>query len=148
MLPADLLKTNPPEDPEDGRPGMYCIGVMEQTFPYASKLPMIIPEGVTKTNKVSIAAMIMWDNGAGKPPRCSHYFAGDASDRPEAEFVAWLKAGDVTRVTSAKLSHHGSRSSTPLTMLETFQPSNIIISNPNGRYFHPGKLVIFQICRS
>ena len=136
--PAQLMQKNPPGTL--GWPGMYCIGTMNQTF--SSGGVDIVPEGVTKTNQYSIAAVILWGN-SDNPPRCSHYFAGDADDARETMYLSWLSTGGVKKTTSMKLSHHGSRSSTPR-MAYDFGPTNIIISNPTGLYFHPGKLIQLQ----
>ena len=133
VTPAELMVKNPPES---GWPGMYCIGVKNKTFEM-SKPPRIIPEGVTKTNQWSITCVILWPSAGGGPPKCSHYSAGDADEKREAEYMEWLQVGGITSMTNMKLSHHGSRSSTPLTSNQLF-PVNIIISNPTGYYFHPG----------
>jgi hypothetical protein len=171
--PSVLLEENPP-DPNDGRPGMYCIGVLQNSFQQLESMkegqiissksgkdkeivssafeddddddddegpPDIIPEDPTETNKISIAAAILWP---GDPPRCSHYFAGDADEDSEVLYQEWLtEPSPTTRkaiktLTSMKASHHGSRSSTPLKWFE-FNPTNIIISNPDKGYYHPSK---------
>ncbi|KAI1872499.1 hypothetical protein JX265_005379 [Neoarthrinium moseri] len=141
LTPVQLVNSNPPG--EAGWPGMYCIGVKNQTFkqPKSSGIPEIVPEGVTKTNQFSIAQVILWPDGTN-PPKCSHYSAGDADEKRERLYMAWLYSQGVKRITNMKLSHHGSRSSSPQ---ETpmFQPVNIVISNPTGSYFHPGWETIF-----
>lgn len=140
--PAKLVKDNKPE--KVGAPGMYCIGVKNKTFgdsgfEDAVDAPEIVPEGVTKTNQYSIAAVILWPNNIpNDPPKCSHYFAGDADEKRERIYQGWLRDGGITEMTNMKLSHHGSRSSTPLDAV-TFLPLNIVMSNPDGSYFHPGK---------
>ena len=84
MKPSDLLKNNPPNstNPADGRPGMYCIGVLQTTFKLPDIVEIVPNSGVTGTNRVSIAAAILWPDqtNADLPPRCSHYFAGDLED--------------------------------------------------------------------
>jgi hypothetical protein len=149
MLPRELLQANPPWGARtaDGRPGMYCVSVQQKVFPYP-KLPVIVKERITKTNRVSIAAVIMWGDGKSRP-QVSHYFAGDLDETNEANLFYWLLRGEVFRIPSMKLSHHGARSSTPFlyynnknrTVFDVLRPANIIISNPNGSYFHPGKRV-------
>ena len=79
----DLVVSNPPADPLDGRPGMYCVGVMEQALPKKGKLPEIAKERITKTNRVSIGAMIIWSNGPTSAPNISHFFAGDMDQKSE-----------------------------------------------------------------
>ena len=133
ITPAELVAKNPPPL---GWPGMYCIGVKNTTFEM-NKPPRIIREGVTKTNQWSITCVILWPN-AGSPPKCSHYSAGDADELRESTYMEWLQAGGIAGMTNMKLSHHGSRSSTPLTSNQ-LSPVNIIISNPTGLYFHPGQ---------
>ncbi|KAK6524174.1 hypothetical protein TWF694_005834 [Orbilia ellipsospora] len=151
--PQDLLKNNPPNStqPADGRPGMYCIGVLETTFDLPGIVGIVPSSGVTKTNRVSIAAAIMWPSkvNADSPPRCSHYFAGDLEDNFEQKVVNWLIKGGIERFTSMKLSHHGSHSSTPMNlvtgMLGNLAPMNIIASNPNGGYFHPAWEIVLVV---
>ncbi|RDL32364.1 uncharacterized protein BP5553_08820 [Venustampulla echinocandica] len=139
--PAKLVEDNKPQ--ETGAPGIYCIGVKNNTFGDSSSedpvgAPEIVPEGVTKTNQFSIAAVILWPAINPKdPPKCTHYFAGDADEKREAMYQGWLREGGVTKMTNMKLSHHGSRSSTPADAV-TFLPLNIVMSNPTGSYFHPG----------
>ncbi|MCJ1434524.1 hypothetical protein MMC27_003893 [Xylographa pallens] len=149
MKPSDLLKYNPPNStqPPDGRPGMYCIGVLQATFVLPGLVGVVPNSGVTATNRVSIAAAIMWSNqtSADNPPRCSHYFAGDLEDNFEQKVVYWLKEGGIDRITSMKLSHHGSHSSTPMNMVRNFSPMNVIASNPNGGYFHPAWEIVFIV---
>jgi hypothetical protein len=104
----------------------------------------VVPENPTTTNCFSIAAMILWPSG-----RCSHYFAGDADEESEENFLTWFSGGKPydpsVRIVSMKASHHGSRSSTPVAghywydNFFSFLPKNIIISNPSGRYFHPSE---------
>jgi len=147
MTPSDLLKLNPPNSTgtPDKRPGMYCIGVLEETFNLPGVVEIVIDPGVTGTNRVSIAAAIMWEDKTSpdNPPRISHYFAGDLEDVCEQKVVNWLrkngKSGGVPHITSMKSSHHGSHSSTPMNLVENFSPMNVIVSNPTSGYFHPGK---------
>lgn len=145
-----LLEKNPPTiddgvESDSDVPGMYCIGVMEECLdgkgeimagtPSGGARVQIVPERVTKTNRVSIAAAILWIT----PIRCSHYFAGDAHQLVEQAVLDWLKAGGIKYIPTMKMSHHGSRSSTPVGMIRDFMPKSLIASNPTGRYFHPGR---------
>lgn len=139
---SKLIQSNPPSSNADGRPGIYCVGVRQTSFP--SGLPMIIQENPTVTNKVSIAAMIIWptNKDPSVPPRISHYFAGDMDEQSESKVLDWLVLSGVESVGTVKLSHHGSRSSTPLRLFQVMKPTNIIISNPKGKYFHPSKYTV------
>ncbi|KAF3906714.1 hypothetical protein AA313_de0200109 [Arthrobotrys entomopaga] len=153
MKPQDLLKNNPPNSTQaaDGRPGMYCIGVLQKTFALPGVVDIVPSSGVTKTNRVSIAAAILWPSkvSADSPPRCSHYFAGDLEDNFEQQVINWLVKGGITRFTSMKLSHHGSHSSTPMNLVENMvgnlAPMNIIASNPSGGYFHPAWEIVLVV---
>ncbi|KAF7563164.1 hypothetical protein G7046_g951 [Stylonectria norvegica] len=155
------------------RPGMYGVGVLRRSLfppqpndpgyrPYglsnqASKdtvfdgpnVGVVADENVTMTNKISIAACILWNMPGFDPPiRCSHYFAGDADERSEQQFAIWLAGSGIKTITSMKLSHHGSKSSTPLNMLTQFKPLNVIASSPFNKYFHPAweTIVNFAVC--
>lgn len=103
-------------------------------------------EKPTKTNGSSIACMIMWESG-----QMSHYFGGDLGEKLEGNVVNWTQASaksglnvqpqSFNFVTSIKLSHHGSHTSTPANMLDSFSPENIIVS-PSADYGHPSELWI------
>ena len=142
ITPAGLLRLH---NLEPGTPGMFCIGVKYQTF--GVEPPKIIRESGSETNQSSIAAAILWAPQVSdtKPVKCSHYFAGDADDDREKRYLGWLGQSDaqsekdkVTQISNIKLSHHGSRTSTPLPIVN-FKPKNIVVSNPKGRYIHPGR---------
>ncbi|KAI9689316.1 MAG: hypothetical protein M1822_009966 [Bathelium mastoideum] len=149
------------DGPTPGRPGMYAIGVLRRSLrPWKSGDPLpttwppsnpnstvlamdeteqpvgVVPdEHVTLTNKWSIAAAIIWADE--EIPRCSHYFAGDADEESEKIWLSWLTQSGIQGIRSIKLSHHGSRSSTPLSFLTDFMPLNIVMSTPASKYFHP-----------
>lgn len=133
-----LVEVNPPR--VDGSaeknldaPGMYCIGVNR----LALGTPVKALEEPTVTNASSICCMIIWADG-----HCSHYFAGDAHIALEENLMALVPRKQ--RVTSMKLSHHGSKTSTPRDMLTMFQPKNIVISAGGQTYCHPRKLARIQ----
>jgi hypothetical protein len=111
-------------------PGMYCIGVNQETLGAA---PTTLE---TPTNKSSICAVIAWSDG-----RCSHYFAGDADFKLELRLLEWMKVDKSTRdirVTSMKLSHHGAYpGSNPMKMYKNLNPDNIVVSAGGGNYGHP-----------
>jgi hypothetical protein len=135
MLAHQLMANNPPE--HAGQPGMYCLAVMESVLP--SKATMIVKETITKTNLVSIGAAIIWPQLTAQTPcHISHIFNGDMGEDVESAIYTWIKRSSIDRVPSIKVSHHGARSSTPLTMFGTLDPSNVIIPNPSRAFFHPG----------
>ncbi|KAI0436966.1 hypothetical protein F4803DRAFT_571725 [Xylaria telfairii] len=145
---GDLLRDNPAKAGDYfSVPGIYCIGVNQQTFPNGKPTTQVIPETVTKTNRVSIASVVLWDDGSDDKQeiRCSHYSAGDADDANENKFFGWLFENGIHEVTTVKLSHHGSRSSTPSDMFK-LNPRNVVISNPKNRFFHPSWEVMFWFC--
>jgi hypothetical protein len=114
-------------------PSLYCIGV-DQTV-LGPPAVEVIKESVTMTNRVSIVCVLYWaDTG-----RISHYLGGDADQTTEAAVLNWLTSGDArpARMTSVKISHHGSRSSTPLDFWDEVKPKNVIISLPSRMHIHP-----------
>ena len=167
--PLVLYQKNPPPGGETDakRPAIYCVGVNQTTFPSTgsgtgTSTPSLMKKGdddrlnkpripgqvhivdlnvTTKTNLVSIFAMVIWDNG-----HISHYFAGDADFVMERQVKDWSgTSGDFKTlggsITTIKLSHHGSRWSTPTDLLDNYLPMNIIVSC--GReYGHPGEWLI------
>ncbi|KAF3117427.1 hypothetical protein TWF103_006171 [Orbilia oligospora] len=105
----------------------------------------LIPGSTTDNNQASIACMIFWPN---KDALVTHYFAGDCGDQVEADIMSW--ASDpvdvknkksprvIINVRAVKLSHHGSKFSTPLEMLPAWKPRVIVISNgENSIHHHP-----------
>ncbi|KAH6949755.1 hypothetical protein BKA56DRAFT_606801 [Ilyonectria sp. MPI-CAGE-AT-0026] len=131
-----------PPPPDDPAPAV-AIPVAD---PAAPTLRFIIPEVVDKsygalsaTNHMSIAAVVVWrptnDNEAA---RISHYMAGDADYVNENRILQWL--GDDVSISSMKLSHHGSASSTPVGLLtrgpNVNPPARLIIS-AGYHYGHP-----------
>ncbi len=137
---TQLVRANPACNPAFATatmPSMYCIGVYQIVLggpPFE-----VIQEDPTRTNRVSIACILYWTD----TKRISHYLAGDADQVTEGKVLSWLLAGGHPgRMTSVKLSHHGSRSSTPITnpgLLRTAGPKNVVLSIPSGMHIHPCK---------
>lgn len=119
--------------------GIYCVGVSERSLarPNAAFRPTIIGPDNSPKNRSSIAAMVIWP---GTPPRISHYFAGDLDDDREIAIMDWLSAETprIGKITSVKLNHHGSATSTPLELFRRFNPLNTFIPTPlNAKHNHP-----------
>lgn len=134
-----LVDANKPQMPAPATtymPCMYCVGVYQTTLgrPPAE----VILEDPTRTNRVSIVCIVYWaDTG-----RISHYLAGDADQVTEGNVLRWIvNGGQWGRMTSVKLSHHGSRSSTPITpsLLRVARPRTVVLSIPSGMHIHPCK---------
>jgi hypothetical protein len=131
-----LTAANPPGELDNIQmPALYCICAHQTVLgPPAVE---VIPEGVSMTNQVSIVCVLYWA-GTG---RISHYLGGDADQDTESKVLSWLtrRGSRSIRITSIKLSHHGSRSSTPLDFWDTVRPKNVIISLPIRQHHHPCK---------
>lgn len=142
-----LLQTNAPDA---GQPGMYCVAVNALVLGHPGdeeQEPPELPEklfgGTVKIvdhgdkdgswaavkNRASIACMVLWAN-----EHLSHYFAGDARWEVEAKICRW---SGVRAAGCVKLSHHGATNSTPLAMLDTWTPANIVVSAGNEKFDHP-----------
>ena len=134
-----LVQANAPQTPPPATtamPCLYCIGVYQTTL---GPPPVeVILEDPTRTNRVSIVCILYWaDTG-----RISHYLAGDADQVTEANVLRWVvDGGKWGRMTSVKVSHHGSRSSTPITpsLLRVAGPRTVVLSLPSGMHVHPCK---------
>ncbi|KPI35811.1 uncharacterized protein AB675_11081 [Cyphellophora attinorum] len=120
------------------RPGMYCVAADRNTIgPLRLGVVNALP---TLTNQHSIACMIIWPDG-----RLSHYFAGDLSYDIEQAIVKWSRVLNPSRnLMSMKSSHHGAATSTPVEILENWDPQTIIISAGND-YGHPRWELMFYI---
>ncbi|KAA8903423.1 hypothetical protein FN846DRAFT_954000 [Sphaerosporella brunnea] len=93
-------------------------------------------------NWYSIGAVVLWEGSA----RISHYFCGDAMYKQEDMIREWVNNGAVKTITSLKLSHHGSATSTPTASLELFQPENMVVSaGTSANYGHPRWEILFYI---
>ncbi|KAK4171649.1 hypothetical protein QBC36DRAFT_249207 [Triangularia setosa] len=141
---SSLVRANPPTGPyinpaDTTPPSMYCIGVC-QVVPGTPSVS-VIKENPTRTNKFSIAFIILWTDTW----RISHFSAGDADQDTEHRILAWLTKNHPGTMTSVKISHHGSRSSTPLSLFPTAMPRNIIMSIPSGMHRHPTLEVMWYL---
>lgn len=87
-----------------------------------------------KTNNTSIVCLVIFP-GSG---RVSYYLAGDADGELELRVAAWI--GDIT-VTTMKLSHHGSATSSPLRLLKLLKPKTILVS-AGDQHGHPSELSV------
>jgi hypothetical protein len=142
-----LLEANPPTNPSSGTasdeiPGLYILAANRWLLGPDEQLSWEYdPPGVpwsertapTITNQSSIVAVVLWKT------HISHYMAGDADSLLEEEILKTMVLSTKTKITSMKLSHHGSRYSTPLSMIAQFEPENIVVSNPRWGNAHPGK---------
>lgn len=157
--PLALVQAQPPALP--GQPGIYVVGACQRPMGLDQSADALfdahersrIQNGVgvvdetgngTPKNASSIACMIMWPQSGGAVPRISHYFAGDLHWNQEEKIINWtaITAADRSTpghyVASVKLSHHGAKSSTPVSMLKKWGPLNLVASvgEKNG---HPSE---------
>ncbi|KAK4040195.1 hypothetical protein C8A01DRAFT_35797 [Parachaetomium inaequale] len=96
----------------------------------------VVNEHDSATNASSISCAIIWPGTTGidaMPPRVAHYFAGDAEYETEQLIVRWVGKKKVRNV---KASHHGSATSFPRSMIDDWQPDNIVIS-AGSAHGHP-----------
>jgi hypothetical protein len=147
--PAELVQTNPPDATYKGSPGLYILSASNNyiggSLPAKEEgSPKDVIDKVDNTrddNWSSIAAMVIWPSG-----RLSHYLAGDMHWDDEIKIVDWVlpnvTEGDQKTVgnwvTVMKASHHGSKESTPMAMIEAFNPRHIVIS-AFEMHGHPSK---------
>jgi hypothetical protein len=140
--PSLLTQKNPPA--QAGQPGIYVVAVSERCIGKPPDGLGVVRElGGTPKNVSSLACMIIWP---GTPSRLSHYFAGDMHWDLEERIVEWTgttgtRAAAGSWVTTAKTSHHGAKSSTPISMLSKFNPRNLIAS-VGERYGHPSESAV------
>jgi hypothetical protein len=145
-------------DPKNPPPGLYCVGAMQRTAgqdpPSHSQTTMnsflqlqgmvdVVKEDPTNTNRASLAAVVYWpDTG-----RVSQYLAGDMDQDNEDNLLAWLQtpSNGPRQINTVKISHHGSKSSTPFDLLSTTGPTNIILSIPSSRHIHPSWEIMWYI---
>lgn len=101
--------------------GIFCIASFSAVMGDPDPLfhQFVVNEDNSPKNWASIGAIVLWKTG-----EVSHYFAGDAFFRAEESMQKWIGG----HVTSMKLSHHGSSTSTPPKLLDTFKPKNILAS--------------------
>lgn len=121
-------------------PGLYCVGALQRTP--ASTGVGVVQGNPTLTNKVSLATVLYWTQSG----KVSQYLAGDMDQPTEGLILDFLRIGhpQPRPMTAVKISHHGSKSSTPLqstlsnlSFLQQAAPRNIILSIPSSRHMHP-----------
>lgn len=145
---TNLWNKNLPTDPttavvDQDAPGLYIVAANRRVLggeevPWIWDPPYTAP---TLTNQSSIVALVMWKD------HISHYIAGDADGAFEEALHKKIFLDHDIKITSMKLSHHGSRHSTPMTMIDRFKPENVLVSNPISGYPHPGMTVVFSPLR-
>jgi beta-lactamase superfamily II metal-dependent hydrolase len=102
-----------------------------------SQLPEIIDEKkLSETNHSCIVALIIWPDANNT---ISHYLAGDANYKIERAVLAWSQHGQDRTAQAIKLSHHGAANSTPIELIQQYQPEKIIVS-AGYEYGHPSTL--------
>lgn len=139
--PEELLKQNPPDDTHGV--GMYIVasGCCVIGFGNLSAVATNPNPGARvpadNKNNSSIAIMVIFKRPDGSA-QISHYFAGDLGLIVEQYLVDWTNKTKPHQVQTIKLSHHGATDSTPLNMLKTWKPRNVIISaGKAATYGHP-----------
>ncbi|GME34039.1 hypothetical protein FN846DRAFT_301210 [Neofusicoccum parvum] len=145
------IGTNPTPPSGEGGSRALSASYYEQHHIDADLGPdrvFIIDEGTshsTPKNKSSIACLIMWP---GNPPRLSQYFAGDLFWEKEQALVEWTKTTGTRTVgkwvPTVKASHHGAKSSTPISLLDNFKPQNLIAS-VGDKHGHPSWELVFYL---
>ncbi|KAF4440704.1 hypothetical protein FACUT_3242 [Fusarium acutatum] len=120
------------------RPILLCIGAMGNVLG-CNTVP--IAKHATGDNYASIMVVLLWlpsTSIQNDPPRASLFIGGDAYQDTEELVAVFLE--QVT-VEVMKASHHGSRSSTSVTLLKALMPNKFIISAGN-EYGHPSWQII------
>lgn len=137
--PEALYDANPPAA---GHPAIFCVGTNRLVL--GPDAVDVVDKVNSYSNQSSICAMVIWKGG-----KISSYFAGDANFDVENKVLKWSGTdGDTKGVFNMKLSHHGAASSTPVEMLDGFNPKSIIVSAATSHQ-HPRKFAVFGIfsCR-
>ncbi|KAM0544226.1 hypothetical protein ACHAPJ_011915 [Fusarium lateritium] len=119
-------------------PILLCIGAMGNVLG-CNTVP--ITTHATGDNYASIMVVLLWlpsTSIQNDPPRASLFIGGDAYQDTEELAAVFLE--QVT-VEVMKASHHGSRSSTSVTLLKALMPNKFIISAGN-EYGHPSWQII------
>ncbi|KAF5539411.1 hypothetical protein FMEXI_8900 [Fusarium mexicanum] len=119
-------------------PVLLCIGAMGNVLG-CNTVP--IAKHATGDNYASIMVVLLWLPSTSihnDPPRASLFIGGDAYQDTEDLVPVFLE--QVT-VEVMKASHHGSRSSTSVTLLKGLMPNKFIISAGN-EYGHPSWQII------
>lgn len=137
---SDLID-EPVNSPATGKPGLFCIACNKNTVE-GGVIKKSSADHTTDINQRSIALIVTSDAG-----EILHYLGGDLGISVENQLLPWLVHNATPPIPVMKLSHHGSKYSTPLTtqtpphdrgdFLSQLQPQNIILSSGNNRYGHP-----------
>jgi hypothetical protein len=129
-----------------GKPLLLCVSVNEEPLQKTGvlMLPMVVPTKVTAQNRRSIATILLSPSN-----EILHYLGGDLTEIPEQKLAKWLTSQNYNgskRVPCMKLSHHGSRGSTPFELLYALSPEYTIISaGLNSSYYHPHPDILYLI---
>ncbi|OAP61482.1 hypothetical protein AYL99_03685 [Fonsecaea erecta] len=99
--------------------------------------PNVIMNDTTQVNEDSIACMVIWPDP--NQALISHFVGGDLGYNQEERILRWAAVPDnendplsrrlCPHVQYVKLSHHGSKASTPLLMLFAWNPRTVTCSN-------------------
>lgn len=99
-------------------------------------MPGVSPRVETKNvNQSSIACMVIWPEQT--KANVSHYLGGDLGEGIEQMVLKWSAVPDETnnnhwkptKCPAMKTSHYGSKKSTPMELLYTFDSEYIVVSN-------------------
>lgn len=107
-------------------------------LPRPPPIVRLIDAPSSSTNRTSIAVIVMWPPQTDDAyPKMSIYSAGDSEEEMEKELVAWLKAPDkdYASITTVKLSHHGSTTSTPEDLFYATRKN--MIASAGTEFGHP-----------
>lgn len=94
----------------------------------------------TPTNMSSLIFIVTLDRTSGHPFR--YYTGGDINEATETALVSKIPDGEFFRLSSMKISHHGSYTSTSPSFLEKTTPMMAIISVGNNTHGHPSPQVL------
>ena len=113
----------------------HQVPFVESQFQQVS--PNVIMNETTAVNDNSVACMIIWPDP--QQAIISHFFGGDLGWRQEERILRWAAVPEDENITNSprscppiqfvKLSHHGSKASTPLLMLFAWNPRTVVCSN-------------------
>ncbi|CAN5267626.1 hypothetical protein BH10PSE19_BH10PSE19_00740 [soil metagenome] len=126
------------------KPALFCIGINGAFMkPKAAGLQIIYPDGTTTINQRSLALIMVTPDPENK---VVYYLCGDLGETGETLILDWLKKAAVIdankNITVVKLSHHGSRGSTPYRFLEDIKPEHIAVS-VGDKHHHPSMATVF-----
>lgn len=128
---------------EDKSISLTCYGNEDHLikFPAIKSAPEMV--SVTEKNVSSLIFLVKYENREGETFR--YYTAGDLDQVNESKLVGNLAVG-TKYLTSMKVSHHGSETSTPPDFLERTKPKIAIFSFGEGNsYRHPHPDVVGRV---